>query len=81
MLRAAAAYDTLLQMGRWFGYREGYADLPQIWMSSELDGNFGDLATVEQEMREDIARYELEDLTPRDFGPSNSSAPIAQHHV
>jgi len=27
-VRSASAYDTLLQMGRWFGYRMGYADLP-----------------------------------------------------
>ena len=26
-VRTASAYDTLLQMGRWFGYRNGYADL------------------------------------------------------
>ena len=32
----ASAYDTLLQMGRWFGYRGGYADLPRIWMTAEL---------------------------------------------
>jgi hypothetical protein len=68
-LRAAAAYDTILQMGRWFGYRDGYADLPRIWMSRELDGYFADLATVEQEIRNDIARYETEGLTPEQFGP------------
>ena len=36
-IRAAAAYDTLLQMGRWFGYRRGYEDLPRVWMTSELE--------------------------------------------
>ncbi len=29
-LRDARAYDTLLQMGRWFGYRDGYADLCRL---------------------------------------------------
>src|SRR5262249_1377563 len=29
-LRTASAYDTLLQMGRWFGYRRGYSDLPRV---------------------------------------------------
>jgi hypothetical protein len=66
-VRAANAYDTLLQMGRWFGYRDGYADLPRIWMTEELSNYFFDLATVEQEMRNDIRRYELEQLTPSDF--------------
>jgi hypothetical protein len=66
-IRAASTYDTLLQMGRWFGYRPGYSDLPRIWMTSELKGNFRDLATVEQEIRNDIRRYELDHLTPTQF--------------
>lgn len=67
-LRTTTAYDTLLQMGRWFGYRFGYEDLPRIWMTAELKEYFFTLATVEQEIRNDIARYERENLTPRDFG-------------
>lgn len=67
-VRTSTAYDTLLQMGRWFGYRPNYADLPRIWMTAELEGYFYDLATVEQEMRIDVKRYELENLTPLDFG-------------
>ena len=30
-LRASKAYDTLLQMGRWFGYRPGYEDLCRLY--------------------------------------------------
>jgi hypothetical protein len=67
-VRATNAYDTLLQMGRWFGYRPGYADLPRIWMTKELEGFFSDLATVEQEIRNDIRRYEEEGITPLEFG-------------
>lgn len=67
-VRAANAYDTLLQMGRWFGYRPGYADLPRIWMTSELEGDFFDLATIEAEIRQDIESYELMGITPRQFG-------------
>jgi len=66
-IRTSNAYDTLLQMGRWFGYRKGYSDLPRIWMTPELMEYFYDLATVEQEIRNDIARYE-EDMTPLQFG-------------
>lgn len=68
-VRTANAYDTLLQMGRWFGYRSGYGDLPRIWMTAELENYFFDLATVEQEVRNDIRRYELEGITPLQFGP------------
>jgi hypothetical protein len=66
-VRAASAYDTLLQMGRWFGYRFGYADLPRIWMTDEIRRWFRHLATVEFEIRRDIERYEQENLTPLDF--------------
>lgn len=67
-VRTATAYDTLLQMGRWFGYRKGYADLTRIWMTDEMRGWFRDLATVEQEIRYDIERYETEHKTPEELG-------------
>jgi hypothetical protein len=66
-VRAVSAYDTLLQMGRWFGYRNGYADLPRIWMTAELKEWFRHLATVETEMRRDIDVYMTEDKTPMTF--------------
>jgi hypothetical protein len=66
-VRAVSAYDTLLQMGRWFGFRNGYADLPRIWMTDELAEWFRHLATVETEMRRDIDIYMTEDETPLSF--------------
>ena len=66
-VRTANAYDTLLQMGRWFGYRPGYGHLQRIWMTDELRSWFADLATVEQEIRRDIARYEHDRKTPTDI--------------
>ena len=35
-LRASRAYDTLMQMGRWFGYRHGYVDVCRLWTTSAL---------------------------------------------
>ena len=67
-VRAAQAYDTLLQMARWFGFRHGYEDMPRIWMTDELRQWFRHLATVEHEIRLDIERYESENLTPTEFG-------------
>ncbi|MBW0272947.1 endonuclease [Nocardia sp. MH4] len=66
-VRAVSTYDTLLQMGRWFGYRTGYADLPRIWMTAELEDWFRHLATVETEMRRDIDVYMTEGKTPMTF--------------
>ncbi|MEU2148752.1 Z1 domain-containing protein [Streptomyces globisporus] len=66
-VRAVSAYDTLLQMGRWFGFRNGYADLPRIWMTDELAEWFRHLATVETEMRRDIDVYMTEAESPLTF--------------
>jgi hypothetical protein len=66
-VRSATAYDTLLQMGRWFGYRGGYADLPRIWMTEELEQWFTHLAEIEQEIRRDIDRYMQDGETPETF--------------
>jgi hypothetical protein len=63
-VRSVSAYDTLLQMGRWFGFRDGYADLPRIWMTDELRQWFRHIAGVEAEMRQDIDRYMTGDETP-----------------
>ena len=66
-VRSATAYDTLLQMGRWFGYRGGYADLPRVWMTEELEQWFRHLAGVEEEIRKDIDRYMQDSDTPETF--------------
>jgi hypothetical protein len=66
-VRSSSQYDTLLQMGRWFGYRQGYEDLPRIWMTADLAESFRDLATVEAEIRADMAVYRETDQTPLDF--------------
>lgn len=66
-VRSVSAYDTLLQMGRWFGYRTGYEDLPRVWMTAELRDWFRHLATVESEIRRDIGVYMVEDKTPTTF--------------
>lgn len=67
-VRTASAYDTLLQMGRWFGYRNGYADLTRIWLTNEMREWFHHLATVEQEIRFDIDRYEAQHIKPDELG-------------
>lgn len=53
-IRHSKAYDTLLQMGRWFGYRKGYVDVTRIFVTDTLINNFYNLATLEQEIRDEI---------------------------
>jgi hypothetical protein len=68
-LRESKQYDTLLQMGRWFGYRKGYEDLVRIYTSKILWSQFKDLAIVEMEFRESISEMINEDppKTPKEF--------------
>jgi hypothetical protein len=66
-LRTSSQYDTLMQMGRWFGYRPGYEDLPRIWMEDDLRQAFRDLAAVEAEMRMAMQVYHEQDVTPLEF--------------
>jgi Z1 domain len=75
-VRSANTYDTLMQMGRWFGYRRGYEELPRIWMTSGLRNDFRHLVTVEREMREDIEYYQSQDLTPLDAAVRIRTHPI-----
>lgn len=74
-LRTASQYDTLMQMGRWFGYRDGYQDLPRIWMDDQMRRNFRSLALVEAEIREDISVYARLGITPLDFAVRIRSIP------
>jgi hypothetical protein len=66
--RSSAMYDTLMQMGRWFGFKEGYEDLTRIFMTSDLSSWFSDLALVEYELRQDIRMYEARNVTPLELG-------------
>ena len=74
-LRTSRQYDTLLQMGRWFGFRPGYDDLPRLWTTASLAGDFRSLARIEAEIREDIEVYRLRSASPLDFAVKVRSIP------
>jgi hypothetical protein len=63
-LRTASMCDTLLQMARWYGFRLGYEDLIRIWTTDGIASWFGELALVEQSMRESIQALELAGRRP-----------------
>lgn len=68
-LRSSKMYDTLMQMGRWFGYRVGYEDLCRIYTTADLFSWFRHLALASEELREEFDFMErLPGVTPRDFG-------------
>jgi len=53
-LRASKMYDTLMQMGRWFGYRPGYVDLCRLFTSRELNEWFCHISLASEELREEF---------------------------
>jgi len=55
-LRASRMYDTLMQMGRWFGYRAGYVDLCRLFTSRELNEWFCHITHASEELREQFDR-------------------------
>lgn len=66
--RSSIAYDTLMQMGRWFGYRDGYDDLCFIWMTDDMQESYFAINRATEELRDSIIQYKNSGLTPMDFG-------------
>jgi len=53
-LRTSKMYDTLMQMGRWFGYRAGYVDLCRLFVSRELNEWFCHITLATQQLRDEF---------------------------
>ena len=75
-VRETLYYDTLMQMGRWFGYRGRYVDLTRLYSTELLVSCFHDLATAEGDLRKQIARYDRDKLTPTKFVPKVRTHPL-----
>jgi hypothetical protein len=67
-VREPRTMDTLMQMGRWFGYRPAYSDLVRIWLPMTTAEDFSWSASVTQELREMLFEMRSRQLTPRQFG-------------
>lgn len=67
-LRTARMYDTLMQMGRWFGYRDGYLDVCRLYTTHELIEWFGHIADAAEELRQEFDNMVAAGATPKDFG-------------
>lgn len=66
--RRVGAFDTLMQMARWFGYRDGYEDLCRIWIDEEIASDYRFVDDAVKELRDDLAVMKNQRLTPSDFG-------------
>ncbi|MCB1821519.1 MAG: Z1 domain-containing protein [Candidatus Competibacteraceae bacterium] len=75
-LRASRMYDTLMQMGRWFGYRPGYLDVCRLYTTDDLIEWFGHITDASEELRQEFGLMVESGGTPRDYGLRVQSHPV-----
>lgn len=66
-LRTTKMYDSLMQMGRWFGYRPGYVDLCRLYTNEDIFGWFNHITMATEEMRNDFDEMTASHQRPKDF--------------
>ncbi|AXK66969.1 Z1 domain-containing protein [Burkholderia sp. IDO3] len=74
-VRTTKMYDTLMQMGRWFGYRPGYLDLCRLYTTSDLIQSFGLIADAAEELRQEFDAMVAVGATPDKYGLKVASHP------
>ena len=65
--RTVKQADSLLQMGRWFGFRKHYELLPRIWMDSQCKDAFEVLNKINESLLSKIEEYAENKISPRDY--------------
>jgi hypothetical protein len=73
--RTTKMYDTLMQMGRWFGYRPGYVDLCRLYSTDELIRWYGDIAMATEELYDQFEEMRITGATPKEFGLKVAKSP------
>lgn len=68
MYRNTRMYDTLMQMGRWFGYRPGFEDICRVHLPQGSINWYSHIARASEELRQQIRRMRKIGLSPKDFG-------------
>lgn len=66
-LRTTRMYDSLMQMGRWFGYRPGYVDLCRLYTTNQIFEWFNHITMATEEMRNDFDEMTVTHQRPKDF--------------
>lgn len=67
-LRYSVQHDTLMQMCRWFGYRQEYEDLCRLHSQADLLDAFRDVMESDEELRVSLEEMAELSATPLDFG-------------
>lgn len=74
-LRTVSQGDTLMQMGRWFGYRPHYELFPRVWMTDNTRKKFEFLADMDKDLRRQIQSMDAHGKKPLDFNLALMSSP------
>ena len=74
-LRSSKQADSLMQMGRWFGYRRDYELIPRIWLTNNAKKQFEFLSVLDQELRDEIKDMEIRGIRPSEYGPKVKNSP------
>ena len=74
-LRTSKMYDTLMQMGRWFGYKDGYVDVCRIYTSGQLIEWYKHIALADRELRMEFVKMFAAKQTPIEYGLKVRSHP------
>lgn len=77
-MRPVGCADTLMQMGRWFGYRRGYELIPRIWMPAKTREEFEFIAEMDQKLRDDIKQNKELGISPAACGPKIMASPFTK---
>lgn len=75
-VRTTKMYDTLMQMGRWFGYRPGYMDLCRLYTTADLIEWFQHIADASEELREEFELMSETGAKPWQYGMRVRSHPV-----
>lgn len=67
-LRTTKMYDTLLQMGRWFGFRPEYEDLCRLYIPPTLRAAYTEITAANDELRREFEEMAVLDAKPEEFG-------------
>jgi hypothetical protein len=76
LLRNTKMYDTLMQMGRWFGYRRGYGDVCRIHLTGPEREWYCHITAALEELWDEFGEMEKARLTPSQFGLRVRSHPL-----
>ncbi len=66
--RSSSTYDTLMQMGRWFGFRPGYIDACRLFTTRKLYGWFSHISMATEDLADQFDFMNDVDQNPEDFG-------------